>query len=158
MAVGEAAALAPMLLTRCDRDFRQVELGGDVVGGLVVGGGPLVVGGGALEVAGGFVRGVVGAAVDGGWVTAVVTAVLGTDDVGELPPPPPLVNARATNTISASTMTTTIAATSSRILRDRCSSSGVGPPVAGPPESTGAPATPTGAAGAAWRDIARVAS
>ena len=100
-------------------------------------------------------RGVVGAAVDGGCVAAVVTAVLGTDDVVVFPPPPPLVNARATNTISASTMTTTIAATSSRILRDRCSSSGVGPPVAGPPESTGAPATPTGAA---WRDIAWVAS
>src|SRR5213078_4621226 len=111
---------------------------------------------GALEVAGGFVRGVVGAAVDGGWVTAVVTAVLGTDDVGELPPPPPLVNARATNTMSASTMTTTIAATSSRILRDRSSSSGVGPPVPGPPASTGAPATPTGPV--AGRDIACVAS
>ena len=88
-----------------------------MVGGLVVGGGPLVVGGGALEVAGGFVRGVVGAAVDGGWVTAVVTAVLGTDDVGELPPPPPLVNARATNTMSATRPTTRINEESNQFSR-----------------------------------------
>jgi hypothetical protein len=153
VAVGEAAAPALMLPTGCDRHFRgargrsgavQVELGGDVVGGLVVGGGALVGGGGDVVTGGRVVAG--GVVVTGGRV--VVTAVLGTDDVGELPPPPPLVNARATNTINASTMTTTIPATSSRILRDRASSSGVGPMAPeGSPASTGAPATgsPVGA-------------
>jgi hypothetical protein len=144
-----------MLPTPSVGEFGQVELGGDVVGALVVGGGPLVVGGGDVVTGGRVVAG--GVVVTGGRVV-VVTAVLGTDDVGELPPPPPLVNARATNTIKASTMTTTIAATSSRILRDRASSSGVGPAVStGPPASTGAPATGI-PVGAAWRDIACVAS
>jgi hypothetical protein len=141
------------LPTDCVGDFGQLVLGGDVVGGLVVGG-ALVVGGGDVVTGGRVVAG--GVVVTGGRVV-VVTAVLGTDDVGVFPPPPPLVNARATNTISASTMTTTIPATSSRILRDRASSSsGVGPVAPGPPASTGAPATPTGPA--AGRDIACVAS
>ena len=56
----------------------------------------------------------------------VVTAVLGTDVAGELPPPPPLVNIGVTSTTSAITMTATIPATSKRIRRASHSSSGVG--------------------------------